>query len=73
MRDYGIAIEPANGSFDDVHLNSYMVNDLSLNYHLWGMYNVFFDVNNILDKKYYTALRYNQMDRSVNFGIKRSY
>ena len=73
VRDYGIKIEPANGSFDDVHLNSYMVNDLSLNYNLWGMYNVFFDVNNILDKKYYTALRYQQMDRSVNFGIKRSY
>jgi len=72
-RDYGIKIEPANGSFDDVHLNSYMVNDLSLNYNLWGIYNVFFDINNILDKKYYTTLRYNQMDRSVNFGIKRSY
>jgi len=72
-RDYGINIEPADGSFNDVQLNSYMVNDLSLNYNLWGMYNVFFDVNNILDKKYYTALRYNQMDRSINFGIKRSY
>ena len=72
-RDYGIKIEPANGSFDDVHLNSYMVNDLSLNYNLWNRYSIFFNVNNILDKKYYTSIRYSQMDRSVNFGIKRSY
>ena len=72
-RDYGIKIEPADGSFDDVLLNSYMVNDLSLNYNLWNRYNIFFNVNNILDKKYYTAVRYSQMDRSVNFGIKRSY
>ena len=73
MRDYGSALEPSDGSFDDVKLNSYMVNDLSLNYNLWDTYNVFFDVNNILDKKYYTALAYNQMDRAINFGIKRSY
>ena len=72
-RDYGIKIEPADGSFDDVRLNSYMVNDLSLNYNLWNSYKVFFDINNILDKKYYTVIRYNQMDRSYNFGIKRSY
>jgi outer membrane cobalamin receptor len=50
-----------------------MINDLSLNYNLWDTYNVFFDVKNILDKKYYTALSYNQMDREINFGIKRSY
>ena len=72
-RDYGIAIEPADGSFDDVHLNSYMVNDLSLNYNFLNTYNIFFDVNNILDKKYNTALRYSQMDRSINLGIKRAY
>ena len=72
-RDYGIKIEPANGSFDDVHLNSYMVNDLSLNYNLWNRYSIFFNVNNMLDKKYYTSNWYSQMDRSVNFGIKRSY
>tara|TARA_Y100000590_G_scaffold18275_1_gene21785 strand:+ start:49833 stop:51779 length:1947 start_codon:yes stop_codon:yes gene_type:complete len=72
-RDYGNANEPANGTFDDVKLNSYMVNDLSLNYKLWGTYNVFFDVINVFDKKYNTALQYSQMDRSFNFGIKRSY
>ena len=73
VRDYGNANEPANGSFDDVKLNSYMVNDLSLNYNLWGVYDVFFDVVNLFDKKYNTALQYSQMDRSFNFGIRRSY
>ena len=72
-RDYGNANEPANGSYDDVKLNSYMVNDLSLNYNLWGVYDVFFDVVNLFDKKYNTALQYSQMDRSYNFGIKRKY
>jgi len=72
-RDYGNNNQPADGSFDDVKLNSYMVHDLSLNYNLWNTYNLFFDVNNILDKKYSTALQYSQMDRSVNFGIKRAF
>jgi vitamin B12 transporter len=72
-RDYGNDNSPANGSFDDVHLNSYMVNDLSLNYDLWGTYDAFVDVNNILDKKYSTVLDYSQMERSYNFGIRRSY
>ena len=61
------------GTYEDIKLNSYMVNDLSLNYNLWGTYNVFFDVINIFDKKYNTALQYSQMDRSFNFGIRRSY
>ena len=72
-RDYGNANEPANGSFADVKLNSYMVNDLSLNYDIFDTYKVFFDVKNIFDKKYETALQYSQMDRSYNFGIKRKY
>ena len=72
-RDYGNANEPANGSFADVKLNSYMVNDLSLNYDLFDTYKVFFDVKNIFDKKYETALQYSQMDRSFTFGIKRKY
>ena len=72
VRDYGNANQPAGRIYEDVKLNSYMVNDLSLNYKLWGTYNVFFDVINILDKKYTTALQYSQMDRSFNFGIKRS-
>ena len=72
-RDYGNANEPANGSFADVKLNSYMVNDLSLNYDLFDTYKVFFDVKNIFDKKYETALQYSQMDRYYTFGIKRKY
>ena len=72
-RDYGNENEPADSSFDDVKLNSYMVNDLSLNYNLWGTYDLFFDVINLFDKKYNTALQYSQMDRAFNFGIKRKY
>ena len=73
VRDYGNANQPAGGTYEDVKLNSYMVNDLSLNYKLWETYGVFFDVINILDKKYNTALQYSQMDRSFNFGIRRRY
>jgi len=72
-RDYGNANEPADSSFDDVKLNSYMVNDLSLNYNLWETYDLFFDVVNLFDRKYNTALQYSQMDRTFNFGIKRKY
>ena len=32
-----------------------------------------FDINNILDENYETARDYSQMDRSFNFGIRRSY
>ena len=73
VRDYGNINQPAGGTYEDVKLNSYMVNDLSLNYNLWGTYNVFFDAINIFDKKYNTALQYSQMDRSFNFGIRRRY
>ena len=73
VRDYGNANQPASGSYEDVKLNSYMVNDLSLNYNLFDTYKVFFDVKNIFDKKYETALQYSQMDRSFTFGIKRKY
>ena len=73
VRDYGNVNQPAGGTYEDVKLNSYMVNDLSLNYKLLGTYDVFFDIVNVLDKKYNTALQYSQMDRSFNFGIKRKY
>ena len=69
-RDYG---HVQTYDFEDRVLNSYMVNDLSLNYNLYGKYKIFFDVNNIFDKKYETTLQYSQMDRSYNFGIKRRY
>ena len=59
--------------FEDQKLNSYMVNDLALNYNLWGMYDLYFDINNIFDKKYSTVLQYGALDRSFNFGIKRVY
>jgi outer membrane receptor protein involved in Fe transport len=72
-RDYGNVNRPESRTYEDVRLHSYLINDLSLNYSLFDTYKVFFDVINIFDKKYTTALQYSQMDRSFNFGIKRKY
>ena len=68
-RDYG----NGNRTFADERLDDYLVNDLSIKYHLMNTYNLFFDINNILDEKYETVRDYSQMDRSFNFGIRRVY
>ena len=72
-RDYGNANNPRHDAFKNVHLGGYAVHDLSLNYDLFGQYDVYADLNNILDQRYETALDYSSQERSVNFGIKRSY
>ncbi|SVC15925.1 uncharacterized protein METZ01_LOCUS268779, partial [marine metagenome] len=63
-RDYG----NGNRTFADEGLDDYLVNDLSIKYNLMNTYNLFFDINNILDEKYETARDYSQMDRTFNFG-----
>lgn len=68
-RDYG----NGNRTYRDEELDDYLVNDLSIKYNLWNTYNLFFDVNNILDEKYETVRDYSQIDRSFNFGIRRIY
>ena len=68
-RDYG----NGNRTWDDERLDDYLVNDLSIKYNLYNTYNLFFDINNILDEKYETVRDYSQMDRSFNFGIRRAY
>jgi len=68
-RDYG----NGNRTWRDEVIDDYLVNDLSINYNLWNTYNLFFDINNILDEKYETTRDYSQMDRSFNFGIRRVY
>ncbi len=68
-RDYG----NGNRTWRDETIDDYLVNDLSVRYSLWDAYNLFFDMNNILNEKYETARDYSQMDRSFNFGIKRVY
>jgi len=68
-RDYG----NGNRTFEDERLDDYLVNDLSVKYNLMNTYNLFFDINNILDEKYETARDYSQMDRSYNFGLRRTY
>jgi len=68
-RDYG----NGNRTWSDEGLDDFLVNDLSIKSNLWGTYNLFFDIDNILDEKYETARDYSQMDRSFNFGIRRVY
>ena len=68
-RDYG----NGNRTWIDETLDDYLVNDLSIKYNLWDAYNLFFDIENILDEKYETARDYSQMDRSFNFGIRKIY
>ena len=68
-RDYG----NGNRTFLDESLDDYFVNDLSARYNLWNSFDLFFDINNILNEKYETVRDYSQMDRSFNFGIRRAY
>ncbi len=73
-RDYGNGNPNRNGaSFNDAELESYLVNDLSIRYNYLNTYDIYFDITNVLDKKYETAQDYSQMDRSFNFGIKKRY
>ena len=68
-RDYG----NGNRTWRDEMLDDYIVNDLSIRYDLWNTYDLFFNITNVLNEKYETVRDYSQMDRSFNFGIKRSY
>jgi outer membrane receptor protein involved in Fe transport len=68
-RDYG----NGNRTWQDEKIDDYLVNDLSIKYNLWNTYDMFFGINNITNEKYETARDYSQMDRSFNFGIRRSY
>ena len=68
-RDYG----NGNRTFLDESIDDYFVNDLSARYNLWNSFDLFLDINNILNEKYETTRDYSQMDRSYNFGIRRAY
>ena len=74
-RDYGNgnATSDKSPGFQNETLDSYLVNDLSFRYNYLNNYNIFFDITNIFDKKYETVLQYSQMDRSFNFGFKKTY
>jgi len=70
-RDYNnINVGQTDG---DKRLTPYMVNDLSANYNIGLGYKAFIEIGNIFDKKYHTALEYNMMPRTANFGIRRAY
>ncbi len=68
-RDYG----NGNRTYNDERLDSYLVNDLNINYKLFNSYNMFFNITNIFNENYETAKDYSQMKRSFNFGLKRLY
>ncbi len=68
-RDYG----NGNRTYNDERIESYFVNDININYQLFNDYNLFLNISNIFDEKYETAKDYSQMDRSLNFGLKRLY
>ena len=72
-RDYGNFNSPKSGTdYMDVFLDDYIVNNLTLNYNFFG-YKTFLKIGNIFNEKYNTVLDYSQMDRTFNFGIRRSY
>ena len=68
-RDYG----NGNRTYNDERLDSYLVNDLKINYKLFNNYNLFFKITNVFDENYETSKDYSQMKRSFNFGLKRLY
>ena len=74
-RDYGNgnATSDKSPGFENETLDSYLVNDLSFRYNYLNNYNFYLDITNVLDKKYETAVQYSQMDRSYNFGFKKTY
>ena len=68
-RDFG----NTNNSYYDVILKDYFVFDIGASYNLFNTYKAFINIGNLLDEKYEQAHQYSQMDRTFNFGIKRSY
>ncbi len=70
-RDYGTGNETI--AFDDARLDDYLVSDLFIKYNLFNDYKLFLNVTNLFDEKYETVRDYNQMDRSLNIGLRRSY
>ena len=70
MRDYENVNSTVGG---DQRLKSFLVNDLTADYKLANDYKVFFKIDNIFDEGYNTALEYNQMDRSFNFGLRKAF
>ena len=70
MRDYENVNSTVGG---DQRLKSFLVNDLTADYKLANGYKAFFKIDNIFDEVYNTALEYNQMDRSFNFGLRNAF
>ena len=68
-RDYG----NVNNSWADVILGAYTTVDYYGSYKLYNTFDLFLSVKNLFNESYEQAWQYTGMDRTVNFGIKRSY
>ena len=69
VRDYA----DTHSNWNDVELDDWITHDLSVKYKLYDTYNLFFDLNNVFNEQYETALRYSQAGRNLNFGLKRAF
>jgi outer membrane receptor protein involved in Fe transport len=57
----------------DVKLDGYVVNHLTINYDYIPGYDIFFNVKNLFNETYNTALDYSQPNRSFGFGLRKSF
>jgi vitamin B12 transporter len=69
VRDFG----NTNNGFKDVILEDWITFNASSEYKLFNSYKVYFNAINIFDDVYETAYQYGSMERSFNFGIRRTY
>ena len=69
VRDFG----NTNNSFKDVILEDWVTFNAYSEYQLFNGYKVYFNAINIFDDVYETAHQYGSMERSFNFGIRRTY
>jgi vitamin B12 transporter len=69
VRDFG----NTNNGFADVILEDWITVNASSEYQLFDGYKVYFNAINLFDDVYETAYQYSSMERSFNFGIRRSY
>jgi len=74
-RDYGNYNSPrdGDGNYMDVKLDGYVVNHLTINYDYIPGYDIFFNVKNLFNETYNTALDYSQPNRSFGFGLRKSF
>ena len=69
VRDYG----NTNNGFRDVILDEYFLADYRLSYKLFNENIIYLDINNIFNNNYEQAYMYSSMERTINFGFRKTY